>query len=412
MLNKKKISLILALLIIGFLGLLPAYSVWAVEIPPPSPSGLVVVFEQNPLFSETDFLPGQTVTRWVQVGNFSGQTQPIAVEAINISDPNNFGDVLNLQIKEGENALFDGTLSQFFSQGETYLSDLADGLTTQYDFLVTFLPETGNTYQQANLGFDLIVGFQGQEGVGGAGGGAPPVSLPHGLTILNQSVEVTTATQTSVTITWYTSYPSTSQIIYSQEGENHTLDLSDNTGAPPKYGYAHTTLEYDLTPKTKNHSVTITGLTPGTTYYFRCVSHASLAISREFSFRTKGGKIAPKKKTEILPKPGASTPGAPEVKTAPKKKMGPIAGKPSVSPKVSPPSTLPPLQTPVGKKKIAPLQPLKKTAGLKNYMFAAMGGIANSKFLLIISIFLLLALIALLVKEAIFRYRKRKRRAP
>ena len=34
--------------------------------------------------------------------------------------------------------------------------------------------------------------------------------------------------------------------------------------------------------------MTITGLTPGTTYYYRCISHGSLAISDEYRFTTKG----------------------------------------------------------------------------------------------------------------------------
>lgn len=245
---------------------------------------LVVQFETTPLFSEANFLPGQNVTRWVKVTNNSGQPQRIATEAINVSDPNWLGNVLNLEIKEGGVTRYNNPLSKFFTAGEVYLSNLAGGGTqTQYDFIVTFYSGAGNPFQGKSLKFDILIGFQGAEGglLPGAGGGLPP-----GLTIQDETVRIATTTETSVTITWLTSYFSTSQVIYAAEGENHTLDLTDISGTPPKYGYAHTTPEYDTSPKVTAHSVTITGLTPGTKYYYRTISHASLAVSREYSFTT------------------------------------------------------------------------------------------------------------------------------
>lgn len=258
------------------------------------PDNLVVQFEQTPLFSKANFLPGENVARWVKVTNNSGETQRIAAETINESDPDNFASQLNLIIKEGATTIFDDTLKKFFDQGETYLSSLANGAQTQYDFTIDFTLGSGNDYQEKALGFDMLVGFEGTEGglpipqqgggTGGGGGGGDGGGLPPGLTITNETNQ--TITTDSVTITWNTSYFSTSQVIYGAEGENHILDLTDNSGVPPKYGYEHTTPEYDISPKVTFHSVTITGLTPGTTYYYRSVSHGSLAISTEHSFTT------------------------------------------------------------------------------------------------------------------------------
>jgi len=119
--------------------------------------------------------------------------------------------------------------------------------------------------------------------VGGGGGG---VALP-GLFIRSDTVEVTDTQQYSVTISWMTSNFSSSQVIYGAEDEAHTLDLSDNAGTPPKYGYEHATVEQDVSPKVTSHSVTIYGLSPHTTYHFRAVSYASPPeISPPYTFTT------------------------------------------------------------------------------------------------------------------------------
>lgn len=77
---------------------------------------------------------------------------------------------------------------------------------------------------------------------------------------------------------------------FSLRGEAHVLCLTQTQGCalgnPPKYGYESTTPESDVSPKVISHSVTISGLTSGTTYYYRCVSHGSLAVSTEYSFTT------------------------------------------------------------------------------------------------------------------------------
>jgi len=72
----------------------------------------------------------------------------------------------------------------------------------------------------------------------------------------------------SATITWTTDDPATSRVIYDTVS-HPTLGESAN------YGYANSTVEADADPKVTAHSVAITGLTAGTTYYYRTVSHGS-----------------------------------------------------------------------------------------------------------------------------------------
>src|SRR5579872_3747103 len=86
----------------------------------------------------------------------------------------------------------------------------------------------------------------------------------------------------SITITWVTDHPSTSRVVYD------TVSHPDGSlGSAPNYGYANSTIE-DSTLVT-NHSVVVSGLSPGTAYFFRAVSHGSPeAVGAEFSISTSG----------------------------------------------------------------------------------------------------------------------------
>jgi len=76
-------------------------------------------------------------------------------------------------------------------------------------------------------------------------------------------IGATNITQTSVTIVWATDVAADSRVIYDTVS-HPTL------GTAPNYGYANTTT-VDMA-KVTSHSVNITGLTPGTKYYFRVIS--------------------------------------------------------------------------------------------------------------------------------------------
>jgi hypothetical protein len=286
LLNKILISIIVlgGILPAGRQGLLSAPDVFAQSLP-----NLVVQFQPNPLFNQVNFFPGDTVTGSATVTNNTVDTQKIGTQAVNVNNPDHagyrLGDVMNLQITQGVNTLYSGTLSQFFSAGEIYLSDLAgNGANATYYYSITFDPNSGDNYQGLGLGFDISVGFFGAESIstevpvnGGGGGGG---YTSDNLIISNE--RIIAIGPDSVTIAWDTNLISSSRVIYSI-----IPAPSFNINNPPNYNYSYSTID-DIN-KVLNHSVVITGLTPGTNYVFRCVSHASPdTLSPEYSFATLG----------------------------------------------------------------------------------------------------------------------------
>lgn len=286
-------------LIIFAIALLWAPAVWA------APDDLEVEFQATPLFNEANFLPGSEVSRWTKVKNNTPVSKPIIVETINESDPEELADVFEIGIYEsGIQRYATTTLADFFDAGEVSLSDLAgEGVQTQYDFLVRFVPGANDSYQEKSLGFDILIGFKGQDeggddgtfetnlpngggggGGGSGGGGGEGGGILSGMVIQNEAAVI--VTDTTATIQWNTSFSATSRVVYG------TIPGVFNFGLPPNYGYDFSTDEFN-TPANPNgvtfHTVIVTGLAPSTTYYFRTISHASPdTISKEVSFTTRG----------------------------------------------------------------------------------------------------------------------------
>jgi len=86
--------------------------------------------------------------------------------------------------------------------------------------------------------------------------------------------------ETSFVANWITDIPATSRVIYDTVS-HPTLGEKQN------YGYAFSTAVFDTEPKVTNHSVTVSGLSAGTTYYYRVISSASPdAVGEEKSITT------------------------------------------------------------------------------------------------------------------------------
>jgi len=116
-----------------------------------------------------------------------------------------------------------------------------------------------------------------------AGNASGVLTEEYGIAPVISGETTSSVTTTGITITWTTDDPSTSRVIYG------TAPISDATVATfpdgSNYGYVNSTVE-DSTLVTA-HSVGLTGLTAGSTYYYRTISHGSPeAVSSEKTFST------------------------------------------------------------------------------------------------------------------------------
>ena len=260
---------------------------------------LTIQFQNSPLFNEANFMPGDSVTRWIKVQNNTASAQPIGVAATNFADPlpsDDLARALNIVIRKGSTDLYGGslgnkTLADFFAAGDLKIDDLAGSANAQYDFVISFPPEKENEWQLKRTGFDIVLGIFGEPykppvtddppityGGGGGGGGGGSCANE----IIEGSVKVTQVTTSTATIEWKTKCISTSQVIYSPSNKKHDLDDTKKT-----YGYDKIYPDPANPAKTDTHKVTLIDLDPCTTYFFRAVStNVAAAISKEGSFVT------------------------------------------------------------------------------------------------------------------------------
>lgn len=276
-------------------------------MPAPAFAALDVVFESTPLFTVSDFVPGDTEEGDITISNTGSDSEEAYTEAVNISDPDGLGSQMRLRVLEGTTVLYDDVFSTFLASGKVALSTISGASASTYTFEVSFISSTDDTYQGKSLGFDLCVGFSGGQfecgdtvvgpeietppggggggGGSGGGGGGGPISITP-LAIFNERVVEVTIGSVDVqngtaVIAWNTNFLATSQIIY---GLKSSGPYSLNLTVTPYFGYPMGTVE-DST-KVTDHEMTITNLVPGETYLFRVVSRASpptVSFEHEFA---------------------------------------------------------------------------------------------------------------------------------
>lgn len=270
-----------------------------------------VLLNSQSLFSEENFLSGQDVTRRVRVTNNTEEKQKIGVKFIDTSGVQCSGNCLSNKLDisiSNSNPPCSGTLTDFYKNGETYFSDINATSEMEYDLSIKFISSAGNDFQDLAVKFDIEIGFFGEESIGaeihsnenGEIAKSGKAIIVSGVEISGENVSVGV---NQATVSWTTTYKSTSRVIYSPQNFPHLFNLNN----PPNYGYTSSSVEKDNADPinyngTTNHSVILHGLLSGTTYYYRAISHASPpSITEERSFTTlesssSGGKSKKYKK--------------------------------------------------------------------------------------------------------------------
>jgi len=385
---KRYYIILILITFFGFLGFIQSAEAGVVWF---TGKNISVDFDGLP-FNLSNWAPGMRDTKTIKIENDENFDINVYFKADKISEDDMLAEVLTITIG-GQSKHLKDLFSDNLSLGTVNAGKLQD-----YDITISFDSDAGNEYQNEMIDFNFIITV---EEIGGNGGGSIPIPggggggvLPQGHIIFNEKEGIVATS--SATIGWQTSYFSTSQIIYGT-----TPNQFDFNAGPEKYGYEFVTTE-DIN-KVSVHSMILTGLIPGTTYYYRCVSHASPAVisQNERSFTTLAMVPAPLSPITPIPAPGPS----PESGSLP---------TPNQSPELNSELTTESGQnvdliTPTP---ISPIVPDTEIGdiGFGANMLAAIGDIMDSKFLFGISVILLILLVILLIKETRNRYLERKRK--
>ena len=251
---------------------------------------LEINFSAEPLFSQELVVPGEKYEALIKLKNLSDSQQQIAMASQNINDSSNLSQFINFKILADENILYNSKLKDFFEAGEIYLNDLNSLASSNYQIIVDFDKQMSNDCQGGLLNFDLLVGFLGEEpkqavavNFGQVGGGG----FSQNNVIAEESIIVTDILQDQVVISWLTSQPSTSQVVYSLASEAHSFNLEAEN-----FGYAYAWPVPEDPQKVTYHQVVLTNLKSNSIYYYRCISRASpVSISYEHLFKTANEEI-------------------------------------------------------------------------------------------------------------------------
>lgn len=199
-------------------------------------------------------------------------------------------------------------------------------------------------------------------------------------------------TETSFTVAWTTDHPATSRVVYD------TISHPE-LGEQPNYGYAFSTPETDTDPKVTSHSVTISGLTSGTAYFYRLISHGSPESVSEESSSTTSAAPSQERPTAIggssavigtfFPTPTPTPTSTPIATPLPTFVPPPQAFSPAPQPiaaagpgQVSETESPSPEISPEGEEGLSP----EESEGQNQLLFAAIGDIFTGKWLILIII--------------------------
>lgn len=115
----------------------------------------------TPLFQETGWVPGNSVSRTITVANQDSSQSCDLIMTVQkpTQSPANFASVLLSNINNGSTTFVNSNLNSIFTGGPISLDTIAAGSSQIYNWSVTFDPNAGNEFQSANTAFDFNLNF-------------------------------------------------------------------------------------------------------------------------------------------------------------------------------------------------------------------------------------------------------------
>jgi len=139
----------LILTVIIILGLITSLSANA------DPGDFNVQFQNSPLFDDANFMPGDSVARYIQVTNNTSDAHSVYLWATNVTDDGLAQD-LHLTITQNSVIVYENTLADLFSKNYIKLPDIAAGGSIEYILEINFEHQLGDGN---SVRFDINIGF-------------------------------------------------------------------------------------------------------------------------------------------------------------------------------------------------------------------------------------------------------------
>lgn len=251
------------------------------------------VFSPDPLFSETNILPGDDVFtgRSITISHDGDQAEEyfLWVDEVSNSD---MATAVEMRVYDASTTLLSEATIEELSSNPVSLGVLNPGQTNTYPVEAEFLAFGNNSLQGQSLTFVVVIGNQDGEviatsGGGGSGGGG---LLPVSLQIYDTRVDSITSSVLSgydVSIAWLTNLMAGSMVVFGPAESTYALDQSD-----VQFGYPSS---ISVPGERTAHGVTLPNLAPGT-YRYRVVSYRNgvPSVSPEYQFEiTQAGQLVP-----------------------------------------------------------------------------------------------------------------------
>jgi hypothetical protein len=318
-------SLFISLVALAF-AVTPAHAGTDLTVNCPAIGTCSIAPAATPLFNETGWIPGSTVTQRLTVTNSAAQSGFVGIQVQNYSELKNLGQVVSIQIHRGSpvgTVIYTASsLHTFRDDGYFTIDSITSGQTVDYYFVATMSPTAGNEFQGSQVIFDLTTGLEiaptpppsgGGNGSGGEVAGTstaqppvctenPPSSAP--------TVTITNVGTNTVTLSWTTVSPVTHYGLFFTRTSDGAQYGAPNIGNVTSY--------------------TITNLSGGANYAFQVFGVNGCAPGPRSSLASSG-----------------NVPG-PFITTRPVGPGGQVLGTTTASPSPTPAPSVSPSPSPLG----------------------------------------------------------------